>query len=309
MEAPKPRKGARALRVIMILILCLLGSRNGYAGGPWTPEKGTGLVIVNFSPNVYGQLSNGQGRFLRLNRRVFDITLQGYIEAGITDRLAVVGNLPARVCGTGSAILDNSDYSDTLNPAAWVGAGNPELELKYQFLKKGDWVAAIALKGIFTGSLQDTTSGIKTGYACQGVAPWLHVGKSFNRRFYTQFGSGIEFRNQGYDEVVHGYLEAGWRSKKKDNWFAALIQLRKSLHNATYIEHPNYYNTGLYIVEEEYLALSFKGSFPFGIPWSEKEESNWRFHVSMGGGLAFTRWIAVTPAGTAGVSYAWDARK
>ena len=283
-----------------LAFLCI--SQFAFAGGPWTPEKNTGLIIVNLSPNIYAYLADGERRPTRLNRAVYDTSLQGYFEYGVTDRFAVIANLPFKIIGTGPRILQDSDVSDTLEPAGWFGWGNTELELKYQFLRRKGWVAALSVKGSFLPSVQDSVRGIRTGYDGRSVASWLHIGKGFSERFYAQAGGGYEFRDNGYDEVVHLYLETGWRKKEKKVWYALLFQLRKSMGNATFQDPVAYENTGLYMAGEEYAALAVKWSAPLRIPW-EPEMENWRIHASLGGGLAFTRWIAMTPAITLGVSY------
>lgn len=285
----------RQLLLTTFLSVLLLSA---HAGGPWTPGKGKGLFVFSATPIIYTSISSGDGAFdgLQLHRRVTDITFQGYVEHGFSNRLAMIFNIPYKYVRTSSNLTGNGDLPDTIPSGSLIGMGNIEVGLKYQLLKEKKLQMAGSLT-LEAGTAWDKEKeGLRTGYDTWGFVPMIHAGMSFAKRAWWQAEAGAAIRvNNSYSEEVRFSFEIG-SGFKKPFTAAFLLQVRQSLENGDRTNSPNDFQTGLYLNNESYVAWSGKFSYNFkenfGIVWS------------FGGG-AVTQYIARAPSITFGVMKKW----
>ncbi|MDZ4846566.1 MAG: hypothetical protein SH857_13585 [Chitinophagales bacterium] len=286
----------------LLLVLCLcFGYQSANAGGPWTPQKHKGIFIASVSPNIYKNISGDSGG-LALQRRVSDITTQFYVEYGITNKLALTANFPLKYVQTGRSIEGSDDFNDTLPAGRMAGYGNPEAELKYQFVNK-KIILAGACKVEAPVTQYNNSNALRTGYDTWSFIPTVYMGHSFSSRLYIQGMAAFAFRINDYSDEWRAAVEVGYKLKRPF-WIALFLQARQSINNGSRNDADlltsNNLHTGLYMNDQQYFAWEFKFSYAFnprlGINWA------------LAGGLT-TRYIARTPAFSFGVYYNWAEKK
>lgn len=279
----------RKLLLLSLLVLLLIGMQLK-AGGPWLPEPGSGLMVLNYTPLVYNRFATDTGG-LDLNRNVYDMTIGFYGELAFNKRVALTGYVPLKLVGT--KVAQPGDFATTLPGGRMASVGNTEWHLKYAILRKGFRMSASVAFETKINNL-NTTNGLRTGYAAWGVGPFIQAGTGTkNGRMYFQWEVGYLHRTDSYSDELRGSFEFGGRIGEKW-WGALLIQTRQTMNNGDYVNLPVNFHTGLYLNGEEYLAYSAKFSYEIN--------QDWAFLISLGGG-AQTRFIARSPSISIGAWY------
>jgi len=247
------------MKTYKLLILFFSFSISVFAGGPWTPGKKHGFLQIQttFPAGPYNQLYISNGDNLELNRGVTDITIQAFLEYGISEKFSLVTALPYKFVSTNNDI--NLDSELPLLPEGSLnGLGNYELTLKYQFLNKS-FISAVSIKAEFNTGLQDLEKGLATGYDASGYSLYWHIGRSFESRFYSFFESGYTLRTNDFSDDYRLLLEAGYRSGN-NFWMAVVFDFKQSTRNGNY-DDLNLQQTGLYTNNQEYFAFGLKTSY------------------------------------------------
>ena len=241
------------------LVLFFFCSILVFGGGPWTPGKKHGFVQLQatFPSGPYNQLFISDGSILELNRGVTDISIQAFLEYGISEKFSLVTALPYKFVGTNNNINLNADFP-LLPGGDLSGLGNYEMALKYKFLDK-TFISAVSLKAGFNTSLQDLEKGLATGYDASGYGLWWHIGRSFGSKFYSFFESGYTFLTNDFSDDFRFMLEAGYQPIN-NLWLAVVFDKKQSMENGKY-DDVNLKQTGLYTNNQEFFAFGLKSSY------------------------------------------------
>ena len=247
------------MKTYKLLFLFLSFSFSVFAGGPWTPGKKHGFLQIQttFPAGPYIQLYISDGDNLELNRGVTDISIQAFMEYGISEKLSLVTALPYKIVSTNNDINPNSEFP-LLPEGSLSGLGNYELALKYKFLDK-TFVSAFSVKAEFNTGSRELEEGLATGYDATGYALYWHIGRSFGSKFYSFFESGYTLRTNNFSDDYRLLLEAGYQPANK-LWLAMVFDLRQSLRNGNY-DDVNLQQTGLYTNNQEFFAFGIKSSY------------------------------------------------
>jgi hypothetical protein len=247
------------MKSILFYLIILLFPFSAIAGGPWTPGKKHGFLQIQttFPAGPYKQLYVSNGDNLELNRGVTDISIQAFLEYGLSDKFSLVTALPYKIVSTNNDINLNSEFP-LLPEGKLSGFGNYEVALKYKFLDKS-FISAFSVKAEFNTGSRDLEKGLATGYDASGYSLYWHIGKSFSSKFYSFFESGYSLRTNDFSDDYRLLLEAGYQPANK-LWLALVFDLRQSLRNGNY-DNTNLQQTGLYTNNQEFFAFGIKTSY------------------------------------------------
>jgi len=248
----------------IVLLLMLIFQAVAFGGGPWTQPANRGYGQLSFTGILaYDRLFTADGSGITLNRDVTDMTLMGYFEFGVNDRLTLIGYIPYKMVKTADDINPNGDFADTLMAGSLSGFGNPGLAVKFSLIR-----GKVLLSGqvridaeIFA---RERNTGLRTGYFARSVIPSLIVGGGTSR-FYAFAEAGVRLRSNGYSNDFVANMEAGYSFFGK-LWLAGAGDILQTLSEgnrpADGSEH-----TGLYADGQEYIAYGVKMIYEISPKW------------------------------------------
>lgn len=265
------------------LLLLLLINLRVFAGA-WTQKKGHGYEQLSFTYLRYNSLLNGADGTSLLKREVTDLTLQNYLEYGLTDKLTLITVVPFKLLETGEEIR-NIDPEEDLYPNDTIAAGNLNglsnvtIAFKYA-LKTGSSVLSAQLKAGTGNSEYDHATGLRTGYDCWQIAPSLLYGKGWNKS-YLSSELGFQYKTNDYADNLIANIEVGtkveWFGAK--TWFIfvfdALIPVnaggfddRNAVHTGMFQDGEGFVSPGIKI--NQYLSEHFIVNFAtYGAVWAD----------------------------------------
>lgn len=282
-------------KTIAIAFIIALFDAPAMAGGPWTQLKNSGYAQLSFSSIRSNSLFNNNGESYQLYRQVTDLTFQGYIEYGLTDRLTLVANIPFKSVSTGTTTYnaDSSLVSLPFPDGNLSGLGNASLSLKY-LLVDNAWKFAAQLKTAANASKADAATGLQTGYDCWSYQPALFAGTSKDA-WYAFVSAGVTIRSNHYSESFNATAEAGYGFFNHKTWVILVLDLDKSFLNDS-TQRMDYLRTGLYVNNQEY--------FSYGLKVNQQIGMHWNVNVSLLG-AAYGNLVAEAPSLNLGVAYKW----
>ncbi len=251
------------LRLAGMMIL-LMSAFTTIAGGGWTQEKGYGFNSLSFTFISAHRYFSQSGQDIFLARNVTDITLNHYLEYGITDRFTFISNLPFKYIATGKTVFGNHQSSTILADGNLLGTSNNQFGMRINLLKKNFILSVQALISLPT-IMQDDSRGLITGYDAFIVAPEIQIAKSF-KKFYFSSGFGVSLKTNQFSDDINAALEIGTTIKKKF-FFAGELVFRKSLFNKKR-DDMNFAQTALYVNDQEYFSPLIKAGYFFDEKWS-----------------------------------------
>lgn len=230
-----------------------------FAGGPWLVKAKSGFLELQTTQpfGKYNQLFLENGQTLNLNRSVLDITFQGYLEYGISNKLNLITSLPIKVISTHEKQTKlGNPY--TLDKGSLIGLGNYKLALKYKLTEK-KLNTAISIQANFNTISQDLNKGLATGYDANYIGLYAHLGKSINTNLYTFIEGGYNKTSSDFSDYIDIHYEIGYQIKKSF-WGALTFDVRESIKNGVY-NNQNLKQTGFYTNNQEYFAYGLKASY------------------------------------------------
>lgn len=278
-------------KIVIISVLLLIFSADIWATtGPWSRKKNGFYVQLGFYAVTPTARLWGTGFKTRLlNRSVFDGTAQLYGEYGITSRLTVFTSVPLRAVFAGKVVTSTDSTaiaapSTVLDKGILVGMGNYELGGKYTIVNKDGFVFAAfanfsAPTGVPLKNKVVQATDLRTAYPTWGIMPGLAVGYG-TAKIYTYLNAGFNIRTHGYSHEVIANFEFGYKAFDKIYLGLALnarFPLAGGLDIPERAANNQDIHTGLYINNQQYLALTIKAQIPF----NEKLG----LHLSLSGGL------------------------
>ncbi len=177
-----------------LVFAALTVSSTTYAGA-WTLEQGKvyNKLAVNYfeADDTFGQ---GQAGFEEFS----DFTLNYYVEAGITDRLTFIGQVPLRR-STNEVVGDSTDNS---------GIGDVDLGLRYNFINSGWVFSGQALyKAPF---LYDEDDDLPLGNGQSDFEFRLLLGRSLYPYGYFGVEAAYRFRAEEPSDEIRYLVEYGF---------------------------------------------------------------------------------------------------
>ncbi len=207
-------------RIITIYALLFL-SANLIAGGGWTKKKGDGYYKLSEYIISWDQFLNDESELIDIPQTsIYSTSFYG--EYGISDRLNVLAYIPLFVHtnfdNPNKLVLPQYETEDSLMASDQLsGIGDPDITLKYGFLRTSTWVGAVSL-----------TAGLPLGERDGGDSRKLQTGDGeFNQMLTVEvsrplgqkgFGSallGYNNRTNNYSSEIRYGLEAGVNVKEK----------------------------------------------------------------------------------------------
>lgn len=267
-----------------------------FAGGPWTQKKGSGYfqAAYTFIPKYHSLYSStATDNTLNLKREVSDVTLSGYLEYGLTERLTLISELPYKITETHPEVFNTRDFGDNVLAAGTLnGLGNISLGVLHPLIG-GNFQLSGRFKLETNVHDSDAATGLRSGIDAWGLYPAIILGKSFEKS-YIFADAGVRFRTNNYSNELLLQGEAG-RSLFDRLWVIGVLDIRQSLNDGT-ANNENSEQTGLYPDNQEYFAFGIK--FIFSI--SERVGVNISGFGASSGNL-----VAKSPANTLGIYYRW----
>ncbi len=160
----------KKVKIAFSLVLVFLTTQL-FAGGPWTQAKGEGYAQISYTliPEYRSLYTSGGGSndALGLNRDVTDMTLAGYFEHGLTERLTISGIIPFKITETSSESF-SGDFPNALAAGSLSGFGNITVGLKHNLISKKLVVSGGVLVDGKTAK-SDSATGLRTGYSGWGI--------------------------------------------------------------------------------------------------------------------------------------------
>lgn len=228
-----------------ILFTTLIITTNSlFAGSPWTPKKKSGFFQVQatipFGTTTSLFLENGNT--LNINRETLDFTFQAHLEYGLTDKLALVTNLPYKFIATKDA-TNITSTQPLLTEGSLNGFSNYQLALKYQFLDQS-LKGAFSVKSSFNNVTRDLEKGLATGIASNSIGVFAHFGKSFSEKWYAILEGGVNKRLNNFSDNMNIHFELGYQLKPS-LWATGVIDVVESFKNGSFI-NENLRQTGFW---------------------------------------------------------------
>ena len=276
----------------LFLVIIVLSSQLSFSQA-WTKKKGSGYEQIGVSYIKNNRIYNRDGNELQLNRAVTDITLNEYLEYGITDKITVSVIVPYKMVSTSTEIYEKGYLPDTLSSGNMSGLSNTSLSLIYGLKQEGNWVSSIKLKTDLPTAQYDNEIGLRTGSDALGVSSSILFGKSKKNNFGT-FEIGANYRTNNYSTQLFSSAQIG--KKVKDKLYTILVlDYLKPLKNGTFND-GNSIHTGLYMNDIEWTAFTLKLGYLLTdkiIIWS-----------AIGGGVS-GHVVARAPSFSFALSYEW----
>jgi hypothetical protein len=256
----------------------------------WTRAKGTYYAQIGASYLKANKLLNGLDNSIPLNRDITDMTIQGYGEYGLTNRLTFSAQIPLKLLS-----VSNTTNQPNVVDGSLITFSNIQAALTANFYNKNGYVIAGKTNiGLPTAKYQATT-GLRSGFDATSVTPSLLAGFG-HAKFFTSAEIGYVFRTNNYSNRYMAAWQIGKFFGKNKKILGILnLDLMKSDENGTYNDGFST-TTGLYLDEQSYLSPGLKIGY--------KATQKVMLWLSVGGGVGgVTRNIAASPGLSFSVSY------
>jgi len=286
----------RTLPAIALLLVFALQQVS--MAGPWPRAKGSGYAQVNASYLGYSKMFGPNSDIIDLRRPMTDVTMQAYIEYGLSDRLTFVVNLPFKYVSSGGTINETDFFPDTLGAADLFGLNTVLMGFRYNIINK---------KVLFTAGLNtesnvarfDSIPAMRTGPQSFVIQPYLSAGTTFGK-FYTQLEAGYRVRFSGYSHEVALAYELGYSWNEKTYFIldirGRISMMNGSFDNNTSPDHP--FGRDLHTLidpnNQQYLG--------YGLRFIQKIK---KVHINAGVYSGYGQMVAAAPVFSLGVAYEW----
>ena len=258
---------------IALAALAVLATVPPAQAGPWTRPAGEGYVqAALYAILPYDEVFGGEAPFVT-SREMVDLTIEAYVEHGLTDAWTLLGAVPAKWVASGDAVAGRS--LDVLpEEGSRLAPGAVRLGLRRALTRDG-WVSAVQFDVELPTGTFDETTGLRTGIDGTALVPSVRLGRGGARSYgFAHFG--VALRTGGYSEQIRAGFEYGRRVFGGEWLFVAGIEVVQSLRNEPRRdtirdgERPDEITnlaTALYLDEQEVIAPVLKAIRSFGGRW------------------------------------------
>ena len=236
-----------------LILLTMLNSVS--AQSPWLQKKNTLLTQISFNviPN-YSQLFINSGERYDTERYLSDYTLQGWLEYGVSESMALQLIMPLKMLNAGDLVASETQTPQTVSGSLHA-FGNIAIIWKQKLLQHA-WILTSHLLIEFPTASYKDESGLRSGYDAGSISGILSAGRGFGHGyFYGHLGIGA--RSNDYSGFVTGGLEGGYQLSEQF-WVAGVINILQSFMNGTRQDPVNNLQTGLYVNDQEFFAWGLK---------------------------------------------------
>ena len=279
----------------LVIMFFIVGAM--YGQGPWAKGKGEGYaqLLFNIVP-TYDELfdEDSPEGTIETERELSDITIQSYIEYGLSDKLTVGGTIPFVFVSAGDQVNENVTprfAEDNLG-----SLGNISFWGKYTLIDKKVKLAVISEFSLPTSTLNEA-SGLATGVDAFSFQPKLSIGSSNSKFYYFGF-FGYGLRNNDFNDFLNFGVEGGFNSSENLSFILNISRLHNLGNGSSLVDSPAQISTGFYTSFQEYTSFSLK-------VFADKIYKDFGAFASLGGGGIRARSVAVSPALGIGVFYKW----
>ncbi len=279
---------------LLLYALMICGITGAWAQSPWTPEKGGGYMQLSMTTiPEYNTLFAGEGEEFTTNRNLSDITVQYYLEYGLTDKDALMFNLPLKLMSSGELAENPTLPIVLVGEGDFSSLGNIGLGYKRNIIEKNYLLSAQLMIELPTSSF-DATTGLSSGLDALSVIPRINVGKSYES-FYFYGSLGAAIRNNDYSHGLLVNAEIGFEPLPKLN-AALVLDILSSFENGNPVIDARQLQTGFYVNDQEYVAFGLK--FSYGL--TEQVGLNLGLYGAGAGNL-----VAASPSINFGAYFKW----
>lgn len=253
-----------------ILLLISLVPAHLFAGGPWTQPAKKGYSQVSFTGIfAYDKLFEDGDAGAQLHRDITDITMLGYFEYGLTDRLTLIGYIPYKAVKSADEINPSGAFPDTLEAGSLRGFGNLALAAKLNFNRRG-MVVSTQLRIDAKTVNEGFNTGLRTGYSAWAFTPSLIVGKGWDK-WYAFSELGVRLRTNDYSNDFTINMEAGYLLFGR-LWIAGVVDILQTISGDTLLADGSE-QTGLYANGQEFFAYGIKLLYEISPKWGVNASS------------------------------------
>jgi hypothetical protein len=285
-------------RKLLFALLLALGAQTVMAGGPWPRKKATGYAQLGATYLGYSKIFDANSDIVDLRRNMTDVTVQAYLEYGLSDRFTLVVNLPFKYVSSSESINETAYFNDTLNAGSSFGLNTVMMGLRYNIINK-KFLLTAGINGEANVARYDSLTAIRTGPLTFVIHPYLSTGTSFGK-FYTQLEAGYRIRTNGYSHELDLGYELGYSWNQK-TFFILNVRGRVSVQNGSYdnatsIEHP--YGRDIHTL----IDPNNQTYVGYGLKFIQKIK---KVHINAGIYSGYGQLVAATPSFNLGLAYEW----
>ncbi len=264
--------------------------------GAWNQEKGSGFTQLQFNilNYQYGAISNER---TDLGLLVRDITLNYYVEYGLTNSITLIGSLPFKSVGIQDYALVIPDPG-TSSPENLAGFSNIDLAAKIKIYDGGPVISAQMGVAAPATAINDEY-GLRTGIDAWTFTPKILAGVGLKRGYLTA-ETGIQFRTNNYGHNFLFNFEGGylkdWKHPKHKTYFSGVFSVLVQVSDGSYFD-DNTATTLLYHDDAAWILPGLKINHGIG-------ENIWLTFGAYGAAL-YINYGASFPSINFGVAYEW----
>lgn len=237
-------------KIISIIAITVVFSQTITAQSPWTREKGKAYVQLGFTGLFYDEIQF-KGEKIGLRSDFSDITIQGYAEYGITNKLEAQLIVPFKSVGSENKL---STISESLS-----GLGNVSVGLKYKLYDK-KWKVSSGLLYSANSITKDKAINLTTGFNANTFLPYITAGSSSGKWYYfAKLGYG--YMDNDYSDFLNATFEVGYEIIKKGH-LMFVFDTRNVVSNEDAFEN-DILQWSSYLDRQTYNAIGIKGSYEF----------------------------------------------
>lgn len=223
-----------------LLLLFFVAAKITSAQSPWVNHKELYSQLSAGTIPAYSAVFKGVKRETTpLNGSLSEKSIQAYLEYGLTNKIAVVADIPYLFIASSDLATDSLRQAGTLS-----GLGNVGLGLKYNFINK-KYLLTGQVNAYMPASKSEDATGLRTGYEAFSVVPTLSVGRGFNNSYFYSYVGARIFTDDLSSDVRFG-AEFGRHFYNK-LWLIGTFHIRESLNDGNRVYSAPYEDTHLYV--------------------------------------------------------------
>lgn len=281
------------MRGYCLLLMLLYGlTVVATAQTPWVRNKaGMYAQLAYHTIPAYQTVFAADGGVQTLERTLTEHTFQLYSEYGLSKRSTIFSQVPLRTMRAG-ALVEPASFPVTQS-GTLTGLGNPFLGWRYAILDGAMPLTATMQCGFPVSSYQDA-SGLRTGYQAFTLMPMMSTGRGYGHAFWFAY-AGYGLRTHGFSHILNAGAEGGFQIGPV--WAIGFADWVHPMRNGRVTLPPNNEMTALFVNNQGYVALGFKGLVAFS-----------RFagaFLSVGGAATAQR-VPRSPGIGVGAYFRWD---
>jgi hypothetical protein len=202
----------------------------------------------------YDELYVTGGNQIATERRINDLTVQGWLEWGLSESSTILLSLPLKILDAGDLNITGQE-----DPFTQSGSLTAPWNIRLGWIhaiSTGSYVSAGQLWLETPSGKYDDKTGLRSGYDAWTLIPSFNLGTSGSSWYsYGSFAYGL--RSNNYSHFLQLNAEVGYHIMPALS-AAFYIDWLNSLNNGSRQDPVNNLLTGLYVNDQEYFAFGIK---------------------------------------------------